>query len=293
MCVLDLGLARVLAATNALGRTVAGSLTQSGAYLGTIDFMAPEQADDPKNVDQRADIYSLGCTLYFLITGRPPFEETTALKRLMAHESQPAPSLHAARGDVPPALEAAYQAMMAKRPGDRPRTMTEVVGLLEACRSSAEESGDARAGLKEASAGTVLKRASPRGRRGPDASIFARPAPGGGPYFDPDLKLEDLVTDFRPEERLGPLPEDKLPPLPPLRLRGPRGPTQRAAVNGVAALAVMVLLAIIGYAVVHHMRSIRVRLGRVLYSNEFTDPASGWSRATSSMRGQPAFPPGL
>ena len=93
----------------------------------------------------------------------------------MAHQQQPAPSLHAARDDIPAALEAAYQTMMAKRPADRPRSMAEVIGLLEACRTSADEAKQASAGLKTF-AETVMKRASPRKRdRSPDASVFARP----------------------------------------------------------------------------------------------------------------------
>ena len=142
----------MIEATNPLCRTAGGattqphlfSLTQTGTYMGTIDFMAPEQADNAKKADHRADIYSLGCTLYFLLTGHSPFADETVLKRLLAHQERPAPSLHSVRDDVPAALEAAYQTMMAKRPGDRPRSMTEVVALLEACRTSADEAKKAQ-----------------------------------------------------------------------------------------------------------------------------------------------------
>ena len=94
--------------------------------------MAPEQADDPRKVDHRADIYSLGCTLYFLLTARPPFLGDTILKRLMAHQERPAPSLRSARPEVPEELEATYLQMMAKRPAQRPNSMAEVIDLLEA-----------------------------------------------------------------------------------------------------------------------------------------------------------------
>lgn len=221
--VLDLGLARVISAASPLGRATAGPLTQTGAYLGTVDFMAPEQADDSKRADSRADIYSLACTLYFLLTGQAPFGGDSALKRLMAHQNQQAPSLHASRSDVPAALEAAYQTMMAKRPDDRPRSMVQVIELLQSCRSSSQEAREARSGLKRAFAETVLKRASPRGReRSPNASIYARPAPEDQLHVDPDLNLEDLVTDFREERPRPPLAEEKLPPLLPRGVVPPR-----------------------------------------------------------------------
>ena len=106
--VLDLGLARIVDAANPFGKAAGGRLTESGMYMGTVDYMAPEQAEDSHRADHRADIYSLGCTLYYLLTGREPFEGETVLKRLMAHMEQPAPSLRAKRPEVPAKLEAVY-----------------------------------------------------------------------------------------------------------------------------------------------------------------------------------------
>jgi serine/threonine protein kinase len=237
--VLDLGLARVMEASNPLGRVAGASLTQSGAYMGTVDFIAPEQANDSKKADHHADVYSLGCTLYFLLTGRPPFEGETILKRLMAHQQEPAPSLHSARDDVPAALEAAYQTMMAKRPTDRPRSMAEVIDLLEACRSSANEAKQARADLKTF-AQTFLKRASPRKRdRSPDASVFARRAAPTGLEFDPDLNLEDLVMDYRDETKVDPLTDEQLPPIMPRIATVRRGPRRSPVVPGLGLLALI------------------------------------------------------
>ena len=135
---LDLGLARIVDANNPFSRTRRAN-HESGMYMGTIDYMAPEQAEDSHRVDHRADIYSLGCTFFFLLTGREPFPVGTVLKRMVAHQEHAAPSLRAIRPDVSPAIETAYQRMMAKRPDDRPSSMTEVIALLQSAKLSTEE----------------------------------------------------------------------------------------------------------------------------------------------------------
>jgi len=129
--VLDLGLALLSEGAGQLADTAAMTLTQAGAYMGTVDYMAPEQAQNSHTVDHRADIYSLACTLHFLLTGRPPFEGATPLSRLIAHQQMPAPSLRGKRPDVTLALDAVYQAMMAKQPDDRLGSMTDVLARLD------------------------------------------------------------------------------------------------------------------------------------------------------------------
>ena len=138
--VLDLGLARLIGDSSPLDQSTPHNLTRPGIFMGTVDFMAPEQAEDLRSADQRADIYSLGCSLYFLLTGRPPFEGNTAISRLVAHQELPAPSIRKTRPDLPRALEAAYLAMMAKRPEDRPQSMADVIARLDSCRSSSSGS---------------------------------------------------------------------------------------------------------------------------------------------------------
>ena len=239
--VLDLGLARVVTASTPFGQTGSAPLTQSGAYMGTVDYMPPEQADDSRKADARADVYALGCTLHFLLTGRPPFEDDSVLKRLMAHQGRPAPSLRDRRPEVPAALESTYQAMMAKRPDERPASMTEIVASLESCRSSPNDAREARATLIDF-AGRALKRAAPRPTvRGSKASIFARPKGDGRPS-DPELRIEDVLWDFRETEHIDPLTEDQLPPMLP-RIAPPRKRGRPPAWAAAVAVAVLGLAA--------------------------------------------------
>src|SRR5262249_56216706 len=90
----------------------------SGTLLGTPDYVAPEQARDPRCADIRADIYSLGCTLYHLLAGRPPFPTGTPLQKVLAHQECSPPALAAVRGDVPQALTYVLDRMLANDPGN-------------------------------------------------------------------------------------------------------------------------------------------------------------------------------
>jgi hypothetical protein len=220
--------------------------------MGTIDYMAPEQAEDSHRVDHRADIYSLGCTFYYLLTGKEPFPGETVLKRLIAHMEHPAPSLRTARPIVSTALEAAYQKMVAKRPGDRPASMTEVIALLEASKVAAADVKDPGVAAPKSRPELMvfdeptLKRAAPPKTKA-DPSIFARREEPEGLLISHELNLEDLVMDVRPEAAPTPLPPSPKPAptkAQPLKRSAPtrsRGrPNQWALV--VSALAVTVVL---------------------------------------------------
>jgi serine/threonine protein kinase len=134
--VLDLGLARITEGDESVkDNASAPSLTASGIIMGTVDFLPPEQSDDSKRADHRADVYALGCTLYFLLTGKPPYSGESIMQRLLAHHQKPIPSLRDARPDVPAEVDAIYQKMMAKSPEDRPQSIGEVADALEAWRN--------------------------------------------------------------------------------------------------------------------------------------------------------------
>jgi CheY-like chemotaxis protein/tRNA A-37 threonylcarbamoyl transferase component Bud32 len=129
--VADLGLARF---NDTLGRPAeeAGALTQAGSVMGTVDYMSPEQAMGLTTIDHRTDIYSLGCTLHFLLLGRPPYQGPTMMATLLGHRDGAIPSLGAARSDVPAALDEVFRRMVAKRPEERFASMAEVARALEA-----------------------------------------------------------------------------------------------------------------------------------------------------------------
>jgi serine/threonine protein kinase len=105
-------------------------LTRTGEMLGTPDFIAPEQIANSQKADIRADIYSLGCTLYFLLSGRPPFPSTTPYDALKAHQSTDATLLDKVRPEVPPELAALVAKMMAKDPARRFQEPAEVAEAL-------------------------------------------------------------------------------------------------------------------------------------------------------------------
>src|SRR5262249_53334558 len=119
--VLDFGLAKVLRE-----KGLDEGLTADGIFLGTPHYIAPEQTRDAANADIRADVYSLGCTLYYLLAGRPPFEGQGVLEILEAHRTHDAEPLDRLRPDVPARLAAVVARMMAKDPAQRYQRPVEV-----------------------------------------------------------------------------------------------------------------------------------------------------------------------
>ncbi len=122
--IVDMGLARLN------GREQEEVNGQGERILGSVDYLAPEQALERSDFDHRADIYSLGCTLYFLLTGHPPFPEGTLPERIVKHQMQQPRRIHRERRDAPAGLVKICEKMMAKRPEDRFQSAEEVSRVL-------------------------------------------------------------------------------------------------------------------------------------------------------------------
>ena len=127
--ILDMGLARFDASADAVDH----QLTNTGQVMGTVDYMAPEQAANTRNADARSDIYSLGCTLYRLLTGESLFGGQTVVEKILAHLNEAIPSLCQKRPEVPADIDRVFRTMVAKKPDERYQSMQEVVGAMEAC----------------------------------------------------------------------------------------------------------------------------------------------------------------
>jgi serine/threonine-protein kinase len=226
---LDLGLAR------ADSTVEGGTLTQTGSVVGTPDYISPEQARNSHDVDIRADLYSLGCTLYFLLTGQPPFPGGTLTEKLLKHQLDPAPRVRQLRPEVSPALDAVVYRLMAKRPPDRFATPAELVSTLDDAAQGISPVADLSTPLAipasappEATAVLTFDPSAPTAtvpptrRRPPDrtrwyiaagAAVLLLLAAGGA-----WLALNGSRQGPPPETRSGPppdKPEEKKPPEPP------------------------------------------------------------------------------
>ncbi|HKI36973.1 MAG TPA: serine hydrolase [Gemmataceae bacterium] len=167
--VLDLGLALLLSPF-----AEEGGSTVSGVVMGTFDYMAPEQAADAHAVTARADVYSLGCTLYHLLRGKAPFGgfPSGALK-MRAHATEPVPPIRAARPEVSPALEAVLLRMLAKDPADRYAGAAEAAEALAPFAAGADLRGLAASltGSAAVASAETLPPSSPARRRRRSAAL--------------------------------------------------------------------------------------------------------------------------
>jgi tRNA A-37 threonylcarbamoyl transferase component Bud32 len=173
--ILDLGLALLRG-----DRLDSSALTAQGQVMGTFDYMAPEQWESSHEVDIRADLYSLGCTLYTLLTARPPFggpEYDSMLKKMRAHAEAPVPPIRDKRADVPEALAAVLERLLRKDPSARYAAPAEVARALEPFCAGADLVGLVHA----AGALHTPESAAERSRRsteGPHGSFTPPPAAG-------------------------------------------------------------------------------------------------------------------
>ncbi|TXT23780.1 MAG: serine/threonine protein kinase bacterial, partial [Planctomycetota bacterium] len=188
--ILDMGLARLESGLSDAAGVAGAGLTQSGTIMGTVDYMSPEQAEDTRHADARADIYSLGCSLYYLLTGHVVYAGETMMKKLLAHREASLPSLcspvaprqenrtsadvgspnDSRTGDARSAfvsrsdtatletLDSVFHKMIAKRAADRYQTMTEVIADLERCRAGQSVTANVDAASGESGSLNELQR---------------------------------------------------------------------------------------------------------------------------------------
>ena len=171
----DLGLARI-------GWTDEES-PEKRRLTGTADYVAPEQAINSKTVDARGDIYSLGCTLFFLLVGRSPFDGDTVAKRLAKHQTAAIPDIRTFRKDCPPAIAELALRMMAKRPDDRPKSAVELLAQLK------------RLGGSSPDAGPKLRNVAPAGDTVVDDDIYQATIDDTSLSSDGEVQTAGLAAD--------------------------------------------------------------------------------------------------
>ncbi len=257
--VLDLGLARIEAGEDD-GQS--STMTHSGVVMGTADYMAPEQSLDSRDVDTRADLYSLGCTLFFLLAGRTPFAGGTFTEKLMKHQLRPPPDVRAVRPDTPEAVAAVVARLLEK---DRARRFQTPAELAEALAALGHDLPAHRAAAPESPAETCVPDPTsvseapasawrdltptpvqppprPRGVSGRWVGVAVGAAAVlaalGGLWWATrpgDAKKDDDVTIVRPRVKPAPPDPGPVPPAPADVLTRP-GPANDAWVQAIAAL---------------------------------------------------------
>ena len=140
-------------------------LTASGVTLGTFDYISPEQARDPRSADVRSDLYSLGCTFFYMLTGRPPFPEGTVLQKLLQHQADHPPDPRTLRPELPVEVTWILARLLAKNPAQA------LSAAGRAGRAALVARRQARAAPRHA-AHSLVAQPSPRIVRRAGVSIF-------------------------------------------------------------------------------------------------------------------------
>ena len=215
--ILDMGLARVGSSIN----QEVTQLTTTGQVMGTVEYMSPEQAEDTRQADIRSDIYSLGCTLYRLLTGRSPFSRDTVVKTILAHRGDPIPEITTGLPDED-LVNQLFQKMVAKKPEDRFQTVSALIDAIDRVSQ-----GDSLAGptapmptpnidSPPALPGSPARPVNPYQLRPPASSATALVE-----RFDSRGEAQSLpeaIIDHPPRGSSGPveyITEDSLPAIPP------------------------------------------------------------------------------
>ncbi len=204
--VLDFGIAKLVSAGNT------GGATRTGSLLGTPLYMSPEQCRGLSNIDHRSDVYSLGCMVFEMVAGRPPFVFEAPGDMLMAHMAQDAPELSSLQPDVPPEIERLVAQMLVKDPAGRPQSMAQVaeelaafLGLGIAELTTALQRPPGFAGVSAGSTAILTPEQASGPRRTP-APPRRTPAPGGS-HSSRDAKTPDATAKLPSSVRPGVLSE--------------------------------------------------------------------------------------
>jgi serine/threonine protein kinase len=257
--ILDMGLARI----DTDGAK--NELTSTGAVMGTVDYMAPEQALSTKHADARSDVYSLGVSLWYLLTARAVYDGDSMMARLLGHRDAPIPSLaetlakRTSGKPIPPqqaaAIDAVFRKMVAKKPEDRYQSMHEVIQALEAFQSGdvgvATLTATAAGAIESTTAGGSSVRVDPHAATAvslPDddhlvpGSPFAATLPSGH---------EESPTDPSPPSKATRKPAATSRSDSAIRLAHkapPKSGTRSLIVGGGLAGAVLVVAIILGFS---------------------------------------------
>ncbi|WP_255487480.1 serine/threonine-protein kinase [Paludisphaera rhizosphaerae] len=192
-------------------------VTREGTTVGTVDYMSPEQARDSRATSLQSDIYSLGCTLHYLLTGLPPYPGGDITEKLTKHARNPPPDVLAVRPDLPPALGTLLVRMMAKHPADRFASYSELLSALSSWLGN------------ESSVSLVpIDDAPPAPRPAPRIASPQPPVPDSQSL--PEISLSSLAPGFlhEAEPSVDSIPKRPTPTLAPT----PRTPPRRTAEIG-------------------------------------------------------------
>jgi serine/threonine protein kinase len=291
---LDFGLSKATSEQNASDVGISASfdnvessahLTSTGEMLGTPDFIAPEQIDDPQSADIRADIYSLGCALHFLLAGKLPFPDMALGDVLRAHRSKNAARLDHIRKEIPPELADLVAKMMAKEPADRfeePSEVTEALAPFFKKRSAADRTS--RVGTNAANADSAGLSPDEFARQVLKQFAFLTPGSNSAEAADsPDAELWPGKTGVK--DRDGEIAEEALAPRSSIVLLHRFWPLAA----GLAALTA-VLVGILGWTIGGGASRSGGEIAKplALPSTDATGPDANGTRGTEGGRAVPA-----